>query len=142
MTDYDGDQTIGNMTLDEAAENDAEMVADAIRNADRYFFKNSQKAQMFVAYCLSRTLESLGFESPERIHSQKKQFDRWLKKKGVKIEPRTHYEGEDDWRNGLYVYHRDILVAFISKVMPFKRYPYLVNGSVDEWIVVTNAKLK
>ncbi len=141
MTGYDGDQTIGEMTLDEVAENDLEMLKDAIKNAKRYMFTNPEAAVKFVGRCIVSTLDYLGIPGAYNISG--KMLDRIQKTKKIKIERRSDYQGDDVWRNGFYIYQRDLLVAFISEVLANRKsvlWTPRVQGA-DQFYVVTNARL-
>ena len=138
MSDYDGDQTIGAMTLDEAAENDHEMFRDAVKNTDKYTFMNANHAVKFVAQCIGETLEHLGIKGAYNISD--KMLDRLQKTKQIKVERRGHYDGDDVWRNGLYIYQKDILVSFISDIMAPKKSVFLVNMQSDLFYVITNVR--
>ena len=146
-----------NMTLDEIAANDLEMVKDAIKNAKKYSFgHDAKKAANFVRHCLARTLVGLGLPHPQpppnvnsyeaRIRHAAK-IDKAMREKQVKVEHRNKYRGNDMWRCGLYVYLRDELVAFISDVLTVRQTEYdpisqkIGNENVG-FIVITNAQLE
>jgi hypothetical protein len=59
---------------------------------------------------------------------------------GVRIEDRQNYNGENSWRNGLYIYKKGELVAFISSIVHDKPSPFAINRK-EHWFVYTNAKL-
>ena len=48
------------LTLDEVAENDAEMAKYAIKNSNRYFFNSPLKANAFIGKCVQMTLNHCG----------------------------------------------------------------------------------
>lgn len=146
-----------NMTLDEIAANDLEMVKDAIKNAKKYSFgHDAKKAANFVRHCLARTLVGLGMSHPApppNVNSQlakirhAAKLDKEMREKQVKVEHRNKYRGNDMWRCGLYVYLRDELVAFISDVLTVRQTEYdpisqkIGNENVG-FIVITNAQLE
>ena len=141
MTDYKGDQTIGNMTLDEVAANDAEMVADIIKHSKRYAFHTQDKAAAFVMACIGAALQYLGV--PVSHGMDERFLDRIQETKQIRIETRERYEGAEDWKNGLYIYKKDILVAFISAIIaPVKTKFVLTRNRSSYWAVVTNVKVK
>ena len=95
------------------------------------------KAQRFTAHCIDRTLQRLGVKVTSQ--TEEKIAGKILTNKKVKIESRDYYTGDDRWKNGVYIYHRDVLVAFISEpiherpsVLALDRSPYVA--------VVTNVK--
>ena len=138
MTDYDGDQAIGNMTLDEVAANDMEMAKDAIKNSKKYAFHTPEKAVRFVGACIGGTLVYLGIPLADKM--KPKMLDRIQKQKKIVIEKRDGYQDDDVWRNGLYIYQKDILVAFISTIFKPKKVGFLIAPE-NQWFVITNAKV-
>ena len=146
-----------NLTLDEIAANDLEMVKYAIKNAKKYNFgKDMKKAVNFVRMCLGKTLVSLGIPHPQpppNVNSYEAKvrhaakLDKAMREKQVKVEHRNKYRGNDMWRCGLYVYLRDELVAFISDVLTVRQTEYdpisqkIGNENVG-FIVITNAQLE
>jgi hypothetical protein len=128
-----------NMTLDEIAEVDLEMAKDAIRNAKRYTFYYRDHANNFVDHCLASTIERLGLKNAHKMDD--KMLDMLEKTNGIKTEHRDHYKGYEKWRNGFYIFQRDVLVAFVSDVQ-WERSSYLMaNPNPDKFFVVTNAKV-
>jgi hypothetical protein len=141
MSDYKGDSVIGNMTLDEVAANDAEMVAEIIKNSKRYAFYTEDKAAAFVMSCIGAALEYLGINVRSGIDP--KFLDRIQETKQIHIETREKYEAPEDWKNGLYIYKKDILVAFISAIQaPVKSQFILSRKHSEHWCVVTNVKVR
>lgn len=146
-----------NLTLDEIAANDLEMVKYAIKNAKKYNFgKDMKKAVAFIKLCLGRTLVSLGLPHPQpppnvnsyeaRIRHAAK-IDKAMREKQVKVEHRNKYRGNDMWRCGLYIYQRDELVTFISDVLTqrsteFDPIAQKIGREEIGFIVITNANLE
>lgn len=146
-----------NMTLEEIAANDLEMVKEAIKNAKKYSFgKDAKKATAFVRHCLGRTLVSLGMSHPApppNVNSQMAKIrhaaklDKEMREKQIRIENRNKYRGNDAWRCGIYIYQRDELVCFISDVLTVRKTEFdpisqkIGNESVG-FIVITNANLE
>jgi len=146
-----------NMTLDEIAANDLEMVKDAIKNAKKYSFgKDMKKAVAFIKLCLGRTLVSLGLPHPQpppnvnsyeaRIRHAAK-LDKEMREKQIKVEHRNKYKGNDAWRCGVYIYQRDELVCFISDVLTVRRtemdpITMKIGNEQIGYIIVTNARLE
>src|SRR4030067_2553349 len=142
MEDEEKDKTTyqDHMTLGEIAEYDMEMTKDAIKNAKEYRFDSPKKAIMFLGESVKNTMAFLGVPPPYNINSHAHNvFDDLQTKKNIRIERRKRYEGAHLWRNGLYIYQDDVLVAFIGEplvggappLMPFTR---------PGFVVVTNAR--
>ena len=146
-----------NLTIDEIASNDLEMVKDAIKNAKKYSFgKDMKKAANFVRHCLARTLVSLGLPHPApppNVNSYEAKvrhaakLDKAMREKQVKVEHRNKYRGNDMWRCGLYIYQRDELVTFISDVLTqrsteFDPIAQKIGREEIGFIVITNAQLE
>lgn len=146
-----------NLTLDEIAANDLEMVKYAIKNAKKYNFgKDMKKAVNFVRMCLGKTLVSLGIPHPQpppNVNSYEAKvrhaakLDKAMREKQVKVEHRNKYRGNDMWRCGLYVYQRDELVTFISDVLTqrsteFDPIAQKIGREEIGFIVITNANLE
>ena len=135
------DKTIGEMTLDEAAANDAEMFHDTIRNAKKYTFIDPKVAIKFVGACIGGTLDYLGIGGSSNIPP--KMLDRIQEAKGIVIEHRTNHSGDDVWKNGIYIFQKDILVAFVSDIFAPKRESFLMmTPIINQWVVFTNARVK
>jgi hypothetical protein len=126
------------MTLDEMAENDRAMTDDAAKRFRRYKWYRPKPAFKFISHCIKSTLDRLGVKIMPGMNP--KMVDRMLLTRKVKVEKRTHYEGNDVWRNGFYIMQNGELVAFISNVMKFQRSPLLLKGDPDSWSVITNAR--
>jgi hypothetical protein len=141
------------LTLDEIRDNDIAMVADAIKNANRYHFgRDMQKASLFVRDCMDRTLKRCGIKvqlpasrTKEALAEYAKRLDKEMHDKQVKIETRRNYTGNDQWRCGVYIYQRDELVAFISDIFTtrrteFNRETLKITGESVGIVVITNAR--
>lgn len=132
------DKTIGEMTVAEAAEHDAEMFADSRKTFRRYNFHTKEQARLFFTHCVIQTLIYLGI--PKNVALDDEELERQLQAKHIKLEHRRHYQtSEDGWRNGIYVYKDDLMVCFISYVMrPSPGELWLPRQNV--YFVTTNAK--
>lgn len=150
------DTYLKNLTLDEIAANDLEMVKEAIKGSKKYNFgPDMKKAVNFIRDSLGRTLVSLGMTHPqpppnctsfEAKHRHAAKIDKEMREKQIKIETRRNYTGNDAWRCGIYIYQHDELVAFISDVLTQRRTemdPITMKIGREEigYIVVTNARL-
>jgi hypothetical protein len=139
MSDYKGDQTIGEMTLDEVSENDQAMMDDAIKNSNRFAFESPEKAVRFVGGCIGATLIHLGIPLAHKMDP--KMLDTVQESRGIVIEKRQYPPDQDVWKSGIYIYKKDILAAFISEIFVPKKSGVLVNPE-NVWMVITNAKVK
>jgi len=139
QSEYQGDQTIGNMTLEEVGLHDSEMFNAVIKNAKRYTFVDPNTAIKFVSGCIGATLDYLGIGRATQLPV--KVLDEIQRQKGIVIEHRKHFTGEDVWKNGIYIYKKDIMVSFISDIFAPTQNPILVNPVMEQWIVFTNARI-
>ena len=122
------------LTMDELRENDIEMTKDAIRNAKRYVFRTPRQAQAFVGQCVQMTLNHCGLMILEGMPAELVQ--RKMDENKVQVENRTKdphggsgpfYKGGDSWKNGLYIYKKGELVAFVSAPMIENDNPFALN---------------
>lgn len=146
MNEEEKDPTyLDNMTLDDIAKNDDDMARDAIKNASRYTFQNFAAANDFTNNAFVECIQHLGVpggileKGPSSGHF-------YSKDKRTRIEHRVHYQGDDLWRNGVYLYRDDVLAYFIGKpqlhVGSILRSPIVTNPiNLEHW-VVTNAPME
>lgn len=125
------------LTLDEMADNDLEMVKDAVKNCKRYRFNNPDAAAKFHFVAVDATLKYIGLDVLSNMSPG--HLDNVMARDGIRIEDRQNYKGDDQWRNGLYIYKKGELVAFISSIVHNKPSPFAINRRED-WFVFTNAK--
>lgn len=133
-----------NMTLDEIASYDEDMVRDAIKNANKYRFTDARKALIFVGECIKNTLEFLGVKNAlEMLQKNPAFLDRIQKVGNIRIERRDKYRGENLWRNGIYVYKDDVLATFIGEILKEVPHPLMRYKSDHQFgfVVVTNARV-
>ena len=141
-----------NMMLEEITSNDDDMVRDAINNANKYRFMKPGKAVQFVGLCLKASMEFIGYKNMQKVADIYEKATIAMIKHI--IDPQIHqltdeirveYRGNNNeiWRNGIYIYKDDVLVAFIGSIM--KEVPhFLLNYRADQqfgYIVVTNARI-
>ena len=138
MNDYDGDQTIGQMTIEESALNDADMFNQMEKDFKKFTFRTTAEAVKFVGRCVGESLEYLGVHHAEKIHPQF--LDTIQNVQGIRIETRDHYRGKDLWRNGIYLYKQDIMVRFISSILTDKHKLVIYPGT-DHFYIITNCRL-
>ena len=129
-----------NRTLADIWSDDAAMTDDAIKNAKKYNFGNDhKKAQAFIGDCLDKTLKRCGLTiSP---HMKPKMASMLMKRHRVKIESRNKFKTQEDaWKNGIYVFKKNELVAFISQMFVYKPGRFKIDQ--NRYIaVITNAKV-
>jgi hypothetical protein len=63
------------------------------------------------------------------------------KTKKIKVEKRTRYKGDDQWRCGIYIYKVGELVCFISDVLAPQTSLLLLKQPKKECYVITNARV-
>jgi len=135
------------MTLGEIGKNDLAMAEDAVDSAKQYKFGNNlAKAMRFMAACVDASLHYCGVHVPliaDSVAERANALDRQMNTKGVKVERRKHHKGGEGWRNGIYIYKDDVVVAFISEPVAVRPTTHLVIGvGKPEYAVVTNAKVE
>jgi len=142
------------MILEEIASNDDDMVRDAIKNSNKYRFMKAGKAIQFIGFCLKASMEFIGYKNMQKMadiyekatlamiqHIIDPQIYQLTDE--IRVEYRGNNQGNDMWRNGIYIYKDDVLVVFIGSIM--KEVPHiLLNYRADQqfgYIVVTNARV-
>ena len=108
--------TFDNQTMDEIAANDAENLLRIIEHeCETYHFDTISKAMAAAGEALRLALLRFGIEIDGS--DSESAMNETLKAKGVRVESRLHYTGEDGWwRSGIYVYRNNEIAYFISKV--------------------------
>lgn len=137
---------IDNLTLAEMGENDRDMAESALKESKQYKFGQSlAKATRFMAACVDASLHYCGVHVPLIAGSTEiraRSLDKQMNVQGVKVERRKHHKGSDAWRNGLYIYKDDVVVAFISEPVAVRAASRLIIGAgAPEYAVYTNAKV-
>jgi len=88
------------------------------RKQYEHWFPSAEKALQFIGIALFLFLDKrLKIKvKPNMVANPgaHKFLDKLMRKNGVKVENRAYDEQEDTWRNGLYVYKNEELVAFIG----------------------------
>ena len=132
------------MTLDDIGEYDLYMHHEAIKDANIHRFDGisksaAAKAQKFIGHCVNATMDRLGVKITQGMPA--KMIDRIMEVNGVKVEHRDKYRAEENvWRNGIYIYKDDVLVAFISNIVGYTPHELEVRQK-DCLVVITNAKV-
>jgi len=118
--------------VDELKDYDIDMLEHNLgRNSRDYKANNMKDAIDIIRGLLGKTLNKAGvvFSS----NSSAESVDKQLKETNVKVEHRSHYQENDVWRNGIYVYKGMDLMGFISEpliknhgVFDINRAPYLM----------------
>ena len=138
------------MTLDEVGENDQNMFNDLEKSFKNYNFgQNIQAAITFMGMALDGVLRYCGVHVPklntksavaQKLHANS--IDRALNSNDVKIERRKdRYKGNDAWKNGLYVYKKDVLVGFVSEPLTITPNRFAVNQA-KSFSIITNSHLQ
>jgi hypothetical protein len=124
------------LTLDEAAAVDLEQTYEVIKNAKRYHFGDARRAISFIGACVKSVMEHLNIKEDMVLHeSVLKRIER---ERNIHIERRTHYGSGDLWRNGIYIYKDDQLLAFIGEPLREVPHPLLPFKRDFGFVVVTN----
>ena len=137
-----------NMTLDEIHDYDNEMVDEAIKGAKNYNFKNLASCIKFMGLSVDATLRYLGVRlngSSNDSNTDKQlralKIDRLFKKHDIRIERRRHYRKGERWRNGLYIYKKDVLVSYTSEPIEMIPNKFAIEQS-KSYSIITNAKVE
>jgi len=100
--------------IDELEHYDVDMLEHNLdNNAKDYKVSSLDGALVVIKSLLNKTLRRLGVDISS--NSGERDVDAMLRTRDVKVEHRVNYDGDDVWRNGLYVYKGMDLVAFISE---------------------------
>ena len=101
-----------NRTLDEINADDISMLQDALRDRKEHWFTKPDEAMHFIGDRLFKLLARLGVKVKKDMDWRL--VDAQLGAHDVRVENRD-YEGDDEWRSGIYVYKDDELAGWISK---------------------------
>ncbi len=134
------------LTLDHYKENDEEMLKYAVKNSKRYFFDSPLHAQAFMGRCVQMTLNRCGCMILEGMPGEYVQKS--MDKNKIQVENRSKnpvghglfYQGNEAWKNGLYIFKAGELVAFVSIPMVEQPSKMAINQILRPF-VVTNAKI-
>jgi len=136
-----------NMTLDDIHDYDNEMVDVAIKGAKKFNFREMQPCVKFMGIAMDATMKYLGIELPGESSDSKMDkslramsIDGIFNREEIRIERRRHYRGHEKWRNGLYIYKKDVLVSYISEPMIDKPNLFVMDQHTS-YSIVTNAKV-
>lgn len=99
-------------TLDDLKSKDIDNLEHVMKGRVRRLFDTKVEVTRFVSAMVFGTLEKIGMDmNPEMTGEQAQAI---MIAKGIKIEPRGNYTGDDEWRAGTYIYKNDEIVSFIG----------------------------
>jgi len=99
-------------TLDEIKADDISMLEDALKGKKEHWFSKPNEAMRYIGDRLFKILGRLGVKVKKGMDWRMVQAQ--LGAHNVRVENRD-YEGDDEWRSGIYVYKDDQLAGWISK---------------------------
>jgi hypothetical protein len=99
-------------TLDDIKERDIENLEDLMKGRVHRLFDNKLAVTRFTSAMVFGTLEKIGMVMNAKMTGE--QADEVMKLRGIKIEPRGNYQGDDAWRAGTYIYKDNEIVTFIG----------------------------
>ncbi len=105
------------------------------KNAEDHKAKSPKEAFDIIQQLLDKTLKRAGVNISE--DSSADVVDSLLKKTNVKVEHRSHYQEDDTWRNGVYIYKGMDLMGFISE--PLVKRPSVFELDRTPYVVVRSA---
>jgi len=122
--------------VDELKAYDVDMLEHNLdRNAKDHTAKTPIEAFGIVRDLLDKTLKKAGVDISE--DSTEAAVDSLLEKTNVKVEHRSHYQEDDTWRNGVYIYKGMDLLGFISE--PLVKRPSVFELDRTPYVVVRSA---
>jgi len=101
-----------NRTLDEVKADDIGMLEDALKGKKETWFNTPDEAMRYIGDRLFKLLARLGIKVKKDMDWR--MVDAQLGAHHIRVENRD-YEGDDEWRSGIYVYKNDELTGWISK---------------------------
>lgn len=122
--------------VDELKRYDIDMLEHNLnRNAKDYTASSPMEAFSIIRRLLDKTLKKAGVDISK--DSSEDAVDALLKKTNVRVEHRVHYQADDVWRNGVYVYKAMDLLGFISE--PLLKRPSAFDLNMTPYVVVRAA---
>lgn len=107
MGDEFKDDTLGDLKA-----RDIENLERVLKDRTRHLFKSIKEAMMFQNKAVFSVLARLGVDI-NKTGLNADSIDRLLEKNHVKVENRQ-YEGEDQWRSGIYIYKDNEIADFVG----------------------------
>jgi hypothetical protein len=101
-------------TLDDMKRKDIDNLENLMKGRVFKTFPNKVAVTRFVSAMVFGTLEKIGMNMNPNMTGE--QAEAFMRSQGIKIEPRPaeHYQGEDAWRAGTYIYKHNEIVTFIG----------------------------
>ena len=159
-------------TLDEVREHDIDNLIHIYKDCLWHSFMTTTETQNFVNACISKAIEKCGIQLKRKLligRGQKIRIDEnieleWrdryrdgphdchncssagLTGKGIcpKCKGSGKVDEENSWRNGIYVYYKNEIVAFISEISQFRFKGVIVQPGLPRegsYMVYTNMKV-
>ena len=117
-----------NDTLDDLKANDIDNLEHVLRGAKTFNFKTEREALEFQGQCLFPRLEELGlYASTVPSESLMQEL---MAEKEIRIETRPYENPEDQWRSGIYIYHKGEIAGFISLITKNEIFGYDVKTTI------------
>ena len=159
-------------TLDEVREHDVDNLAHIYKDCLWYSFAGTTETQKFVNACISKAIEKCGIQLKRKLGIKKGELVEITK--NINLEWRVKYrdgqhdchncsgagltgkgtcpkckgsgkvEEENSWRNGIYVYYKNEIMAFISEVRRFHLNGVIVQPGLPRegsYMVCTNMRV-
>jgi len=135
-------------TINELYGHDVDNLGHIYKNCKKYWFRNYNDVAKFMIQVMDNTFEMFGFTKGHvdiTWHSDK--INKVLKPYGLRYEKRVYQNEDDQWRSGLYLYHKHEIVVWISqprRVVERRTRDGVIiinDGSKPDLFVLTNARL-
>jgi hypothetical protein len=122
-------------TLDQIKADDIGQLEDILKQAKEHWFNDVRHAMHFQGEMLFKELRRHGVTVREGMDWRL--VDRQLNAQHVRVENRDYEQEEDKWREGIYIYKHDELIAWIQKIQAVKK---SILNIYPEYLVKTNVK--
>jgi len=99
-------------TLDDLKWKDIDNLESVMKGRVRRLFDSRHSYTQFMSAMVFGTLEKIGMPMNPNVTGE--QAQKIMDEKGIKIEPRGNYTGDDIWRAGTYIYKGNEIVTFIG----------------------------
>jgi len=99
-------------TLDDLKWKDVDNLESVMKGRVRRLFDSRHAYTQFMSAMVFGSLEKIGMKMNPSITGE--QAQKIMSEKGIKIEPRGNYQGDDIWRAGTYIYKNNEIVTFIG----------------------------
>lgn len=112
----------GNRTLDDIKAYDEDNLGYLLKNAKNYSFHKRDEVIAASGEAMNRAMQKHGidlavamqFSNEGDAEAVGNAIDAMMQEKGIRVEQRMDYTGEDRWKCGLYIYKDNEIVDFIG----------------------------